>query len=251
MTGLLSGRAALVTGAGSAAGIGFATAKLFVEAGARVALADLDGSAVRERAAELGPAAIGLTLDVRDRDACERAAAATEQAFGRLDVLVTSAGVVQTRRLAEVSPSDLEAVLGVNLVGTLNVVQAAAPRMAAAGGGAIVCIASIAAQRGGGLMGGPHYAASKGGVLALVKATARELGPHGIRVNAVNPGVILTDMNRDAFDAGQRSALVAGTPLGRLGAPADVAGACLFLASDLSAYVTGTETDVNGGMHIH
>jgi NAD(P)-dependent dehydrogenase (short-subunit alcohol dehydrogenase family) len=129
--------------------------------------------------------------------------------------------------------------------------QAVVPAMVEAGGGSIVCIASVAAQRGGGLMGGPHYAASKGGVLGLVKAMARELGPRGIRVNAVNPGVIMTGMNRGAFSAEQQQTMLANIPLGRFGSPADVAGACLFLASSLSGYLTGSETDVNGGMHIH
>ncbi len=251
MTMLLAGRTAIVTGAGTPDGIGFATARLFVEAGAKVVLADIDGAGAKRLAAELGTAAIGIELDVTDRGACDAAVRAALDAFGHVDALVNSAGIVQTRRLLEVSPGDLDAILDVNLRGTLQMCQAVVPAMMEVGAGSIVCIASVAAQRGGGLMGGPHYAASKGGVLGLVKAMARELGPRRIRVNAINPGVVMTGMNRGAFSEEQQAGILATIPLGRFGSPADVAGACLFLSSDLSAYITGTETDVNGGLLIH
>lgn len=246
----LAGKVALVTGAGAADGIGFATARLFVEAGAKVVLADIAKDGVAARVAELGRDAVGVGLDVRDAKACGVAVEEARRRFGALDILINSAGIVHTRRLAEVEPRDLDEVIDVNLRGTLQMSQAAVPAMSELGG-AIVCIASIAAQRGGGLMGGPHYAASKGGVLGLVKAMARELGPLGIRVNAVNPGVIMTGMNRGAFSEEQQKGMLANIPLGRFGTPCDVAGVCLFLASDLSAYMTGTETDVNGGLLIH
>ncbi len=251
MRPVLEGRTAIVTGAGSAEGIGFATARLFVEAGARVVLADIDGRAASDLAATLGEGAIGVALDVTSPAGCRGAVEAARAAFGRLDVLVNGAGIVQTRRLLDIAPDDMASVLDVNLVGTLQMCQAAVPAMTEAGGGSIVCIASIAAQRGGGLMGGPHYAASKGGVLGLVKAMARELGPLRIRANAVNPGIIMTGMNKGAFSPEQQAGMLATIPLARFGGPDDVAGACLFLASDLSAYVTGTETDVNGGLLIH
>lgn len=251
MRPVLEGRTAIVTGAGSAEGIGFATARLFVGAGARVVLADIDGRAASDLAATLGEGAIGIALDVRSQAGCREAVEVALAAFGRLDVLVNSAGIVQTRRLLDIAPEDIGSVVDVNLVGTLQMCQAAVPAMTEAGGGAIVCIASIAAQRGGGLMGGPHYAASKGGVLGLVKAMARELGPLRIRANAINPGIIMTGMNKGAFSHEQQAGMLATIPLSRFGGPDDVAGACLFLASDLSAYVTGTETDVNGGLLIH
>jgi NAD(P)-dependent dehydrogenase (short-subunit alcohol dehydrogenase family) len=135
------------------------------------------------------------------------------------------------------------------LTGVLNCTQTFLPLMEA--GASIICIASIAAQRGGGLLGGPHYAASKGGVLALTKSMARELGPRGIRANAVNPGVIITRMNRDAFDEATQKTMLRTIPLGRFGRPEDVARVCVFLASDLSAYLSGAAIDVNGGMHMH
>lgn len=250
MTGLLAGKVALVTGAGSSDGIGFATARLLVGSGAKVVLADIAGESAAALATGLGPEAVGVALDVRDADSCLMAVQTTRERFDRLDILINGAGIVHTRRLAEVAPGDLDSVIDVNLRGTLQMSQAAVPALRERGG-TIVCIASIAAQRGGGLMGGPHYAASKGGVLGLVKAMARELGPLGIRVNAVNPGVIMTGMNRGVFSDAQQKGMIANIPLGRFGTPSDVAGACLFLASDLSAYMTGTETDVNGGLLIH
>ena len=171
--------------------------------------------------------------------------------WGRIDVLVNNAGITQARRTADIAAADYDRVMDTNLRGTLHMSQAVIPTMIAQKAGSIVCMASIAAQRGGGFVGGAHYAASKGGVLGLVKAMARELGPMGIRVNAINPGVIITDMNSTAFDEERTRRIVESIPLGRLGRPDDVAGVCVFLGSDLSVYVTGSEVDVNGGIHIH
>ena len=117
--------------------------------------------------------------------------------------------------------------------------------------GAIVNLASVAAQRGGGLVGGAHYAASKGGVISLTRSIAREFGPLGIRANVICPSMIETGMLDGNVTAKQFEDIVAGIPLKRAGKPSDIAGACLFLASDLSAYVTGATLDVNGGSHIH
>ena len=240
---LIKGMTAVLTGAAAPDGIGFATARRFVEEGARVAILDLSQEDCARAAESLraigGPdAAIGAAV-----------AQHLQTTFGKLDILVNNAGIAQKRRLEEVSAEDWHATLDVNLMGMFNATQAMLPLMT--DGGAIVSVASIAAQRGGGLLGGPHYAASKGGVLALTKSLARELGPRRIRANAVNPGVIITSMNRTAFDAATQAGMVASIPLGRFGSPEDVARVCLFLASDLSAYVTGTAVDINGGMHMH
>jgi NAD(P)-dependent dehydrogenase (short-subunit alcohol dehydrogenase family) len=117
--------------------------------------------------------------------------------------------------------------------------------------GSIVCISSVSAQRGGGILGGPHYSAAKAGVLGLARAMARELGPDGIRVNCVAPGLITTDINKDKLSAERKAEIAETIPMARLGVPDDVAGACVFLASDLSGYCTGITLDVNGGMLIH
>ena len=246
---LLDGKVAIVTGAGSPQGIGYGVARRFAREGARVALLDRSPRSAQELERELGPHAIAVMADVRDEAACAAAIAEVVARWGRLDVLVNNAGVVQARRTRDISRDDYDIVMDVNLRGTLHMSQQALAHMGP--GGSIVCIASIAAQRGGGLMGGPHYAASKGGVLALVKSMAREFGPAGIRVNAVNPGVILTGMTAGAYEGERGASVISTIPLARLGTPDDVAGACLFLASDLSGYITGASVDVNGGLHMH
>lgn len=250
----LKGLTAVVTGASHPEGIGFATAAQFVREGAKVAIVDLNAEACAQAADMLcaksdAGMAIAAPADVRDRNALESVAEKVRQTYGYIDIIVNNAGVAQSRKLADISHEDWQLTLDVNLYGMLNVVQVLMPEMRK--GGSIICIASIAAQRGGGLLGGPHYAASKGGVLALVKSMARELGPAEIRVNAVNPGVIITSMNKTAFDEQTQQAMLKTVPLARFGKPADVAGVCTFLASDLSAYVTGASIDVNGGMHMH
>ena len=246
---LLKDKVALITGAGDQRGIGFAVARLYASHGARVALVGLDESAARSAAAALGDMAIGIAADVRDAETCASAVEQVCTRWGGLHILLNNAGVVQTRRTSEISREDYDFVLDANLRGTLQMSQAAIPVLRS--GSSIICIASVSGQRGAGLMGGPHYAASKGAVLALMKSMARELGPAGIRVNAVNPGVISTSMNAGAFDEVAKNQITGTIPLGRFGKPEDVAGACLFLGSDLSSYMTGASLDVNGGMHIY
>lgn len=254
---MLDGKVAIVTGGAHPAGIGFAVARTFAASGASVVIVDLDAAACEKAAATLDadfPAqgasrALGMAADVRDKPALAAIVAQAKAQFGRLDIIVNNAGIAQARKVLEITDQDWETTLDINLRGMLNMSQAAIPAME--DGGAIICLASIAAQRGGGLLGGPHYAASKGGVLALAKSMARELGPRNIRVNCVNPGIIITQMNATAFDEPTQRRFIEGIPLGRFGAPQDVANVCLFLASPLSGYVTGSALDINGGMHIH
>lgn len=246
---LLAGKTAIVTGAASPRGIGFATAQLFHQHGANVALLDIDGPAVHAAAASLGDTAMALATDVANPEACAAAIEAVIARWNRLDILVNNAGVAQPRKTVAITKADYDLVLDTNLRGTLLMSQAAIPHMRR--GAAIVCLASIAAQRGGGLLGGPHYAAAKGAIQSLSKAMARDLGPDGIRVNAINPGVVETPMTEHAYDETRRQFVTATIPLGRFGHPIDVANTCLFLASDLAAYITGAEIDVNGGMHMH
>jgi NAD(P)-dependent dehydrogenase (short-subunit alcohol dehydrogenase family) len=186
---LLEDRTAVISGAASPRGIGRATARLFARHGARVAILDLDGAAAATAAAELGPAHRGFTCDVTDRASCERAMALVLDAFGQVDVLVNNAGVTQPIRTMEIDGPSWERVMDVNLRGVLHLSQAAIPHMRARHHGSIACMSSVSAQRGGGIFGGPHYAAAKAGVLGLAKAMARELGPDGIRVNCVTPGL--------------------------------------------------------------
>jgi NAD(P)-dependent dehydrogenase (short-subunit alcohol dehydrogenase family) len=246
---LLKDKVVIITGAGNELGIGFAAAKLFISHGAKVALMDLNQAAVTSAANILGANAIGIQADVRSEDSCKDAVEQVQKKWGALDVLLNNAGVVGAQRVTQITRKDYDAVLDVNLRGTLHMSQACIPYLPREG--AIICMASIAAQRGGGLLGGAHYAASKGGILGLMRAMARELGPLGIRVNAINPGLILTSLNLHIFDDATCEQFKSQIPIGRLGGPEDVAGACLFLASPLSTYITGASIDVNGGMHIH
>ena len=246
---MLSGRTCLITGGASPRGIGFATARLFAEHGAQVAIADLGGA--EEAAARLGPEHLGVACDVTSGARCEEAVARVVERLGAPRVLVNNAGITQPLRLAEISDDDYERVTDVSLRGTLLMSQAAVPAMREAGGGSIVCMSSVSAQRGGGIFGGPHYSAAKAGVLGLAKAMARELGPDGIRVNSIAPGLIQTDITAGKLTDAMREEILRAVPMGRLGEAIDVARICLFLASDLSSYVTGATIDVNGGMLIH
>ncbi len=248
---LLDGKTAVISGAASARGIGLATARLFAEHGARVAILDLDAAASRAAADSLGAGHLGLACDVASHDACQRAAAAAIAAFGKVDILINNAGISQPLKLMEIGPAQWDAVLDVNLRGVLYLSQAFIPHMRARRRGSIACMSSVSAQRGGGIFGGPHYSAAKAGVLGLAKAMARELGPDGVRVNCVTPGLIQTDITGGKLTDPMRADILKGIPLNRLGEARDVAGAYLFLASDLSAYITGAVIDVNGGMLIH
>jgi NAD(P)-dependent dehydrogenase (short-subunit alcohol dehydrogenase family) len=248
---LLDGRTAIITGAASARGIGRATAQLFAAHGARVAIIDLAVADPEAAAADLGAAHRGYACDVRDKAACAATTRRIVGDFGDVDVLVNNAAVSRPNRIMEIAPADYDEVMDVNLRGTLYMSQALIPYFRDRRAGVIVCLASFAALRGGGLFGGPHYAASKGGVLALAKAMARELAPDGIRVNAIAPSMIDTDIYQGLLSDARREEVRRSIPMGRLGEARDVAGVCLFLASDLSSYVTGAVVDVNGGSHIH
>ena len=251
MTGLLEGHYAVVTGAASPRGLGKATARLFAEHGATLAVLDIDAGAAEAAARDLGEGHIGLACDVTDKAACERAVARLLDLWGRIDVLVNNAGITQPLKFMEIAPENYDAVLDVNLRGTLYMSQAVVPAMRGQGSGSIVNLSSVSAQRGGGIFGGPHYSAAKAGILGLTKAMARELAPSGIRVNAICPGFIATDITAGKLTPEMNRAILDGIPLGRAGEASDVAGCALFLASDLAAYCTGTEVDVNGGSLIH
>ena len=249
--GLMDNKTAVITGAASPRGLGKATARLFAEHGARVAILDLDAAQAGAAAADIGEGHIGLACDVTDRQSCIDAASRVLEALGQIDVLVHNAGITQPLKLMEIAPENYDAVLDVNLRGTLYMSQAVIPHMRDRGTGSIINISSVSAQRGGGIFGGPHYSAAKAGILGLTKAMARELAPSGVRANAVCPGFIATDITGGALTPGMMTQILDGIPMGRAGEASDVAGCCLFLASDLSAYVTGSEVDVNGGSLIH
>lgn len=248
---LLKDKVAVITGGAGLNGLGFATARQMAAQGAKVVLLDLERADPAAAAARLGEGHLGLVADVTDKAACERAAAEVMARFGRIDVLLNNAGITQPVKTLEITGPDYDRVLDVSLRGTLYMSQAVLPAMQARQGGSIICISSVSAQRGGGIFGGPHYSAAKAGVLGLARAMAREFGPQGIRVNCITPGLIETDITQGKLTPERKKEIAETIPLNRLGAASDVAGACVFLASELSAYCTGITLDVNGGMLIH
>ena len=248
---LLKDKVAIITGAASPRGIGYATAKTFAREGAIVALLDLDAKSVHEAAAAIGAGHKGFTCDVRHAQRCCQVVQDVIAQLGRVDILVNNAGVSQAKRLMDSTEEDYNLVMDSSLRGCYNMSRAVTPHFRSRKSGNIVCMGSVAAQRGGGVLGGPHYAAAKGGVQTMAKAMARELGPDGIRVNAVAPGLVETELLVGKITDEGKQKVAETTPLGRLATPQDIANAFLFLASDLSSYVTGVVLDVNGGLHIH
>jgi len=248
---LVENKVIIVTGAASPRGIGKATAKALAAQGARVVILDLKLEDAQAAAGDLGDEHLGLACDVTNKAACERAAQAVVARYGRIDGLINNAGITQPLRTLDIQAGNFDAVVDVNLRGTLYMSQAVLPQMKAQHGGSIVCMSSVSAQRGGGIFGGPHYSAAKAGVLGLARAMAREFGPDSIRVNSITPGLIQTDITGDKLTPEMRADIIKGIPLARLGDAADVANACMFLVSDLSTYLTGITLDVNGGMLIH
>lgn len=248
---LLANRVAIVTGGAGVNGLGFCTARMMAEQGAKIVIMDLAVANPQQSADLLGTGHLGVVGDVTKKDQCEAAVQQILAKFGRIDILVNNAGITQPRKTVDITDGDYDAVLDVSLRGTMHMSQAVIPAMQKQKSGSIVCISSVSAQRGGGILGGPHYSAAKAGVLGLARAMARELGGDGIRVNCVSPGLIATDINKGKIPEDRRASILESIPLNRIGEPADIGGACLFLASDLAKYCTGITLDVNGGMLIH
>lgn len=255
---LLENKVCVITGAASLRSIGYGTAELFAEHGARVVVVDLQMNEqvlgeIRssiERRLQRKVDIHGLRCDISRPQDCDDVVQAVTQLHGSLDCLVNSAGIVKTQTMPEITPQDLDVMLDVNLKGAFYMCQSALKVFVAQRRGNIVNVASLAAQRGGGLVGGAHYAASKGGVLSLTRSIAREFGALGIRANAICPAMIDTPM-LDGLSAERLQQIVDGILLKRTGTTRELAGACLFLASELSGFVTGATIDVNGGTHIH
>ncbi len=248
---LLADKVAVVSGAGSSSSIGAATARTFAAHGARVALLDINEQAVRQSCEDLGEPHRAYVTDVADQGRCQQTVTDIVAHFGRIDILVNSVGIVHGTRILDITQQEYDEVLDNNLRGNFLLSQAVVPHMKARSAGNIICISSIAGQSGGGVFGSSHYAAAKSGIFGLAKALARELAAEGIRVNAVAPGPVDNDFTKGRMTRQIKDEIASKVPLGRLGTPEDIANACLFLASDLSSYITGIVLDVNGGLLIH
>src|SRR3954470_11987494 len=242
--GLLDDRAAIVTGA--AQGIGFEIAKLFTAEGASVVLADIDAERANAAAERLDHA-VGVACDVTVPGDVDELVAHCVETYGGLDVMVNNAGITRDATMRKMSLEDFDAVLSVHLRGAWLGTRAASLAMREAGGGSIVNLSSISGKVGN--IGQTNYSAAKAGMVGLTKASAKELAHAGIRANAIQPGLIRTPMT-DAMRQDILEQRVAEIPLGRIGEPDDVASVALFLASDLSAYVTGVVIEVTGGRHM-
>ncbi|MEU4669921.1 glucose 1-dehydrogenase [Amycolatopsis sp. NPDC023774] len=238
----LTGRVALVTG--GTRGIGLATARALVEAGATVVLTGRDEARANE-AAEAAGAAAGLALDVTDAKAVSTVVRGVAKEHGRLDVVVANAGIMEDALLGMIREELVDTTLATNVAGTLHTVQAAARAMMRKKTGAIVVLASVVGQYGS--AGQTVYAASKAAVANIARSAAKELGRSGIRVNAVAPGVIETDLT-SGLSEDAKADNVAKTPLGRLGTAEDVAKAIRFLVSDDAAFITGQVLGIDGGL---
>jgi NAD(P)-dependent dehydrogenase (short-subunit alcohol dehydrogenase family) len=248
----MSGRVSVVTGAAS--GIGLGIAQRLAADGNAVALLDRDRAGVEQAAAALtaeGRSAVGYEADVADREALERVFTDVRQQLGPITILVTSAGIESFDAVADITPEKWDRILAVNLTGTFTCMQLAVPDMTAAQWGRIVTISSSSAQSGAPHMA--HYVASKGGVIGLTKAFAREFAGQGITVNTIPPTIVDTPMARNAAGVGNVPSVdVMGkmVPTGRAGTPDDIAATCAFLCSDEASYITGQLIGVNGGMYI-
>ncbi|HIE0014268.1 TPA: SDR family oxidoreductase [Serratia marcescens] len=242
----LKGKVALITG--GAAGIGLAIAERYLQNGARVALLDR-APQVAEVARQLdAEAALGVVADITDAASVERAVAQSEAHFGRLDVLVNSAGIVALHPAEELPEAAWDATLAVNLKGVFLTCQAVGRRFISQRGGSIINLASQA-----GVVALPNhlaYCASKAGVIGLTQVLALEWGPHNVRVNAISPTVVLTELGRKAWSGEVAEQMKQKIPLRRFAEPQDIAASALFLAGDAAAMITGANLVVDGGYTI-
>jgi len=239
----LTGQTAFVTG--STRGIGLAIARQLHQAGARVAIVGRDQARAQSVAGELGERTIGVACDVADADQVDAAIVAAEAALGPITVLVNNAGLTRDNLLIRLSDADWDQVLDANLKGAFHTMRAVARGMMKRRQGRIINITSVVGIMGN--KGQANYAASKAGLIGLTKAVAQEYASRNVLVNCVAPGFIETDMTA-ALPPEASAALLSAIPLGRFGRPDEIAGAVLFLASDLARYITGHVLVVDGGM---
>ncbi|TQM11852.1 SDR family NAD(P)-dependent oxidoreductase [Pseudonocardia kunmingensis] len=246
---------AVVTGAASRRGIGRATAQALAAAGWTVAVLDLDEAGAKDTADEIadrhGVQAFGLACDVTDEGSVAAAVDTLAADAPAVGALVNNAGITSPTRFLDVDGGEWDRIFAVNVRGAYNITRRLVPGMAERGFGRVVFLSSVSAERGGGVFGGVAYSAAKAAQLGFARALAREVGPLGVTVNSVAPGLIDTDITGDALQGERKEALIAGIPVGRNGRVADVADLITYLCRVESGYITGATYDVNGGSHIH
>ncbi len=245
----LAGKVAIVTGASR--GIGFSIASAFVAEGASVTLCGSRAASAERATAELldrfpDADVLPMGVDVTDTAEVSRMVSATVSRWGRVDVLVNNAGVTSTKGITEMTDEDFTSVLGINLVGPFKTIREVVPVMRDNGGGSIINTSSMVGTYGGRMQ--TAYSSSKFGINGLTKSCAKELGQYGIRVNAVAPGAVATDMVEEFTDDRMKAFLASMTPLGRMADPDELAGTYVYLASDESSFTTGAIINVDGGI---
>ncbi|MDQ2628063.1 3-oxoacyl-ACP reductase FabG [Mycolicibacter senuensis] len=244
---LLTGQTAVVTG--GAQGLGYAIAERFIAEGARVVLGDVNLTATEEAAAQLGGSEVARAVrcDVTNSAEVDALVAAAVEMFGGLDIMVNNAGITRDATMRKMTEEQFDQVISVHLKGTWNGLRAAAAIMREQQRGAIVNMSSISGKVG--MVGQTNYSAAKAGIVGMTKAASKELAYLGVRVNAIQPGLIRSAMT-EAMPQRIWDSKVAEVPLGRAGEPDEVANVALFLASGMSSYMTGTVLDVTGGRHL-
>jgi len=247
-----SGQVVIVTGAGSPKGIGRDSALAFAEQGADVVVADIDIESARKVAAEveaMGVRSLAVELDVTDPKSAYAMADTAVKKFGKIDVLVNSAGITQPIKVKDMGLDDFRRIQEVNLMGVFNCCKAVMEHMKEKKYGRIVTIGSVSGKQGGGVFGGAHYCASKAGVMGFSKSLARELVLEGITVNCVSPGAVATEI-RKGISEELENQIASSIPLKRVATAREVSAAIVFLASKEASYITGEDIDINGGAHM-
>jgi NAD(P)-dependent dehydrogenase (short-subunit alcohol dehydrogenase family) len=251
----VSDKTAIVTGAGSLRGIGRATAHALARAGWNVAVLDIDEASAKDAATEVGERhpvqAVGVACDITDETSVDNALTVVGGAAPPVGALVNNAGITSPTPFLKVNGEEWDRLFAVNVRGAYNVTRRVVPGMVERGFGRVVFLSSVSAERGGGVFGGVAYSAAKAAEIGFARALAREVGPHGVTVNSVAPGLIDTDIRGGQLEGDRKAQLLAGIPVGRMGSVEDVADLITYLCRPESGYITGATYDVNGGLHIH
>src|SRR3954462_14492951 len=239
----VSDKTAIVTGAGSKRGIGRATAHALAAAGWNVAILDIDEASAKDAAAEIADRhsvnAVGIACDVTDETSVDHALGELAASAPPVGALVNNAGITSPTPFLQVTGAEWDKIFAVNVRGAYNITRRVVPGMAERGFGRVVFLSSVSAERGGGVFGGVAYSAAKAAQLGFARALAREVGPDGVTVNSVAPGLIHTDITGGALEGDTKAQLVAGIPVGRNGRVTDVADLITYLCREQTGYITG------------